>query len=240
MNFKILRFEEIDSTNDYLKRTYETLSEGTVIMAKFQTSGHGRLGRNWSDSKSNNLTFSLLLRPDIDHSDVPQLTLLTCASIFEVLAPKIPNLFIKWPNDLIVENRKLSGILAESIFEGNNLKAVILGVGINVNISSFAGELISKATSILIETAKKMNLDILLQKILESFSNHYEAFLKGNRSYLEVCRKHFPWIGKRVKVKSDNKEMDVTVVDLLDNGNLLVKDDHMSYVLNWGEISIIK
>lgn len=239
MNFKIIEFKEIDSTNDYLKNNFPYLDEGTVIVTKYQTKGRGRLTRSWLDSKNNNLTFSILLNPEISNPNLSKLTLMTCASIFDVLSKKVENIKIKWPNDILIDNKKICGILTESIFEGNQLKCVIIGIGINVNSKKFPKEIVSRATSLYQATKKHFDLEELLQAVLTSFSKHYQMFLQDKHSYIDVCRLNSPFIGTMVKVLINEEIKMVKIIDILDNGNLLINDDNQLREIISGEITLI-
>lgn len=239
MNFKIIEFKKIDSTNDYLKNYFSNLDEGTVIVTKYQTKGRGRLTRSWLDSKNNNLTFSILLYPKIANPNLSKLTLMACASVFDVLSKKADNIKIKWPNDILIDNKKICGILTESIFEGNQLKCVIIGIGINVNSKKFPNEIAMRATSLYLATKNHFDLEELLQAILTNFSKHYQMFLEDKHSYIDVCRLNSPYIGTMVKVLINEELKEVKIIDILDNGNLLISDDNQLREIISGEITLI-
>lgn len=235
MSFNIIKFDEIDSTNDYLKRTYLNYGEKTVIVANYQTSGRGRMNRIWIDSKNNNLSFSILLYPKTNepHSTI---ALMACASVFEVLSEILPNVVIKWPNDILINHKKVCGILVESIYEGNSIRCIIIGIGINVNTSFFPTELKDKATSLWLETKQRFDKDKLLDEILKSVEFFYHMFLNNDHSYINICRKNFFLIGKQVDVVIDQKTKKVRVLNILDNGNLLISDQGVKKEIFSGEI----
>ena len=131
-NYKYLYFESISSTNTYLKENYNQLDEFTVAYTYHQTNGRGRLGRTWEGSKDN-IAFSILLKPK--KQDIAILSLLTGLAVSNAIDTYIKTL-IKWPNDIIINDKKVCGILAESIIS-NQIDAYVVGIGININQTSF-------------------------------------------------------------------------------------------------------
>lgn len=239
MEFKIIYFEELASTNDYIKKHYEQFDEGTVIVTNHQTKGYGRMGRGWFSEAGQNLTFSLLLYPRFDKTKLSELTPLTCVSVFEVIKKIVPKTIIKWPNDLLVEKKKLSGILTEAIYCGNDLRAVIIGIGINVRSKSFPSELKDKTTSLALETNIEFNLEQLLSQLLENFQSWYERYLQGERTFIDIFKNNFPYIGKTVlMIDHTSKKVLVKIIDFLPNGNLLVQENNKILEFSSGEISL--
>ncbi len=238
MEFKIIHFDEIDSTNTFLKQNYNAYLEGTVITTDYQKQGYGRMGRVWVDQKQKNLTFSLLLYPKFEKTILSQITPLTGVSLFKLLKETVPNLSIKWPNDLLAGTKKIAGILTEAIFNGNDLKALIIGIGINVNSTNFPQPLADKTTSIVLETNQEVDKDLLLDEILASFKKHYLAFLKGDRSYLKVFKENFRYLHQEVDIIQNEVIKRVKIIDVLDNGNLLVESSGKTYEVTSGEISL--
>ncbi len=133
--------EEVNSTNDFLMNESDNLENGTVLLSEFQIEGKGRLSRKWFSSKNQNLTFSILFNKKLIKSNINHVNLSASLAV----ANSIENLYqlkteLKWPNDILVKNKKLSGILLESTFNNSKLEKLIIGIGINVNQTKFEGE----------------------------------------------------------------------------------------------------
>ena len=169
---KIIKLDAIDSTNSYLKKLLnkESLDDLTVVVSKHQTQGRGRNGNIWSNKPSLNLAFSIYKRfSDFEIDKKFMLNVISSISVYETL--KKYNLFdmtIKWPNDIMTEDKKISGILIENNIRGKKIKHSVIGIGININQSKFKN--LPNATSIFIETGKLNSVETIaceLQKILE-------------------------------------------------------------------------
>ncbi len=179
---KFLFFPEIDSTQYYAKNLpLSEISEGTVIMAELQTEGHGQFKRNWDSYRGKNLMFTSIFTPDI--TDCFTVLTLACAiAIHDVLKEYIPNhhLQLKWPNDVMVDNKKIAGILTETSFIGNKLGRIAMGIGLNVNQSQYPNLLKDKATSLLIESGNKIGREKLLGDILLQLEINYGRWKKND------------------------------------------------------------
>lgn len=174
MNFRILHYDMLDSTNN-LAITFakEKAAEGTVIVSEYQTKGRGRFDRAWSSPRGKGLLFSLILYPKLKAGEAPILTHLAAEVVAESLSSQF-NLSakLKKPNDILVQGKKICGILTESSTTKQNMDYVVVGIGLNVN--SEKKDLIDSATSIRIETKKKVDKEPLLIDILERFRTKYE------------------------------------------------------------------
>ena len=176
---KIIKLDAIDSTNSYLKKLLnkESLDDLTVVVSKHQTQGRGRNGNVWSNKPSLNLAFSIYKRfSDFEIDKKFMLNVISSISVYETL--KKYNLFdltIKWPNDIMTEDKKISGILIENNIRGKKIKHSVIGIGININQSKFKN--LPNATSIFIETGKLNSVETIaceLQKILEKNFNLFK------------------------------------------------------------------
>ena len=139
--FNIISFEELDSTNNYAKNNIAILNDGDVIFAKKQTKGRGRMNRAWT-SASGNLTFTIVIKDKFLLSKFDSLSLLSSSAIFNVLSKYTSFASIKWPNDVYIKDKKISGILLEGASTEDGLSYLLIGIGININISSFPLELL--------------------------------------------------------------------------------------------------
>lgn len=229
----IVNFKELDSTNRYVKDNYSHLKCGTVVTAKKQTSGYGRLDRNWYDD-TNNLTISILLT-NFKTRHMHLLSQLTGVAIIETLNHFDINAMIKWPNDILINNKKVSGILVETILNEESA-TVIIGIGLNVNTKSFPDELKQKATSLKLETNKEYNIDQLLSRLIDHMNILVKQLLKGNLSFLQICRNRNALLNKTVHLDTLNKEGIVRGID--ENGRLLVEIEHKIMSFYGNEITL--
>ncbi|WP_240413844.1 biotin--[acetyl-CoA-carboxylase] ligase [Paenibacillus periandrae] len=177
---KILYYDEVESTNTLAHAmVLEGAEEGTLVIAEHQTTGRGRMGRKWHSPKGKGLWMSLVLKPQITLQFAPQLTLLVavalCRSIRKLTSLQVG---IKWPNDLLIDGKKISGILLESSADEEKLQHVIAGIGISVNLDldDFPEELRSVATSLSIEAAQQIDRTQLLCQFLLELETLYELY----------------------------------------------------------------
>ncbi|MBN1688004.1 MAG: biotin--[acetyl-CoA-carboxylase] ligase [Candidatus Omnitrophica bacterium] len=166
-SFKILHFPETASTNTFLRKlSDEGAKEGLVIRTDFQTAGRGKPGRPWISPRGKNLLFSLLLRPPVRANQAPILTQIACRSVVTLLEAKFNiSASIKRPNDVLVNGKKICGVLTEMVTSGSgHVDSVIIGIGLNVN--SPDSELPPMATSITQITGKMHSRGSLLKALL--------------------------------------------------------------------------
>ena len=231
--YKIINFETLPSTNLYLKQNYHIFDEYTVITTDNQTNGRGRINRVWNSNKDD-LTFSILLKPNIDSSKIPLISLIIGAAINTIVDKYIKS-YIKWPNDILVNDKKLAGILVEGVFS-EKIDAVIVGVGINVNSVEFPDNLIIKATSL----KKELNIEIdkneLLTQIIEQFIYLYNAFLNGKDQYLNILKNNNYLKDKKVYINNT----EVEVLDINNKGNLIIKENEEIKEIFFGEVTLEK
>lgn len=224
-SLKIVTLDKVTSTNDYaseLGRKGE--KEIIAVTAKTQTHGKGRHGRKWRSPPEDGLYVSFLLRPDTALAAIPILGMaLTVASVKACRA--IAPLTIKWPNDLMVKNRKIGGILLETETFGEKPLFVVIGLGLNLNGSR--RNMIPGATSFFAETGKRYAPKFILKKIIKEFITLYDDF-KNERfaRIINETEKHLVTLGKRVTAKLKDTTMQGTVVGLDKSGALVIKDIH--------------
>lgn len=237
---KVIHFETIGSTNDYAKEIGNKVDQGTLIISEEQTKGKGRLGRIWKSVPGEGIWMSLIIKPQIEPFKTPFLTLVAGASIVVALRELGVDASIKWPNDIIVNNKKICGILTELSAEMERVNYVVVGPGINVKTLEFPDEIKDKATSLYKEGYKISRVDIVRQFCIE-FEKLYKAYiLDGNRNAtIDICRKYSPIINKEIYIIKNNKKELVKCIDINDNGNLIIKDRNgeIKEIMS-GEISI--
>lgn len=195
-------YEQIDSTNAQAKvEAGKGAESGSLIVADMQTAGRGRRGREWCSPAGKNIYFSLLLRPDLAPDKASMLTLVMALAVakgmkqtMKTLAAEdgesiLPYPEIKWPNDIVMNGKKVCGILTEMGMKQNAIDYVIIGVGINVHRQEFAQELVDKATSLDAECGKRISRKALLEKVTEAFEEYYDIFMK--QGSLEGLREEY-------------------------------------------------
>ncbi|EJO5347573.1 biotin--[acetyl-CoA-carboxylase] ligase [Clostridium botulinum] len=239
----IIHFDSTNSTNDKAKELAYNESHGTIIISEDQAIGKGRLGRNWCSSKFNGIYMSIILKPDINTMDVPKITQIAAAAVVTTLLNNNIKAYIKWPNDIIVNNKKVCGILTEMSGEINKVNYVIVGIGVNVNSDKkdFKEDLLSKATSLKIETSKEYKRNILVADILNNFEKLYTELIKYNNidTSIEICKENSILIGKNIRIVNRNREDFGKAIGLNSNGELLVKFENGEIKpLISGEISV--
>lgn len=182
----LLFYDSVGSTNDRVHQLADVLDgkatlHGAVVAADRQTAGKGRRGRVWESPAGANIYFSLLLRPTFAPDKASMLTLLIaygvkCGIERQLSASNSGQCGIKWPNDVVIDGKKVCGILTEMYLEGNSIDHVIVGVGVNVGKQNFAPELVDKATSLEDACGQVFDRSRLLADILEVFEEEYESF----------------------------------------------------------------
>ncbi|NWF51147.1 MAG: biotin--[acetyl-CoA-carboxylase] ligase [Ignavibacteriaceae bacterium] len=232
--------EEIDSTNRFLSSSNEKYDNGTVVLAEKQTEGKGRKDRVWLSARGLNLTFSILLTEKKiilkNHQLINLASSLCVALSLENLYQLHPEL--KWPNDILIDNRKICGILIESTSKGSSLEKLIVGVGLNVNQAHFQGDFRIEPTSIKIEVDENVERE----KVLAEYLNCFEEVLskiKSNPSWItsewrERCR----MIGKRIAVTEDDKIRYGIFTDISEDGFLLLRNGSKVEEIHFGDISV--
>lgn len=207
---KIIKLDAIGSTNSFLKELAQNsvLDDYTTVVAKKQTLGRGQMNSSWVSEPNKNLTFSIFTRfktLSIEHQ--PYLNFAVSLAIFEVLQTlSVPQLAIKWPNDIMSGNQKICGILIETTFTHQRIKNTIIGIGLNVNQEKFPKS-ISKAASLKMIVGKEFDLDIILQNLVEQIrvkidDLEHQKFEHIHQNYLNhLYKKEIPMAFKNERTQ---------------------------------------
>jgi len=240
----IKHFDSINSTNIKAKELADSGAiNGTVVISEEQLSGKGRLGRNWISPKYKGIWMSIILRPEIAPTLIAKITQVGAAAVIKAGEELGLDMMVKWPNDIIINGKKICGILTEMSSELNQINYVILGIGINANLDldDFDEELKNKASSIKIESNNLINRKELCGKILNNFEYLYEKFMldgKG-RDSIDICKEKSILIGKNINVIKGNVSYSASVLDLNNDGELVIKKENGEIEkLFSGEVSI--
>jgi len=231
---RVFHFFKTDSTNRVaMELGYAGEPEGTVVMAEEQTAGRGRSGRSWHSERGTGLYFTVLLRPRLSPAQAPLLTMLAGLSAHAAIQAQtglVPEL--KWPNDLMLNGKKIGGILTEMHAEPGAVRFVIVGVGINVNQEKFPVELAPIATSLRKESGK-MNYRLeLLVRLLTQFESDYNRFLREGAAFVVDQFQSVSSFakGRRVRVDTGSESYEGITAGLNPDGLLLVARDDGSLV----------
>ena len=232
-----------DSTNNYAKKLAEEgAPDNTIVIANEQTSGKGRMGRSFISPKNTGIYMSIIMRPDMK-IDISQM-LTSCIAVS--VAKAIDSLYkcntqIKWVNDLILNDKKICGILTEAAIdcEAANFKYIVVGIGINVTsiCSAFDQELLEIASSLEDETGIVIPRSKIIAAVIDSVINDYRSL--SSRSFLDEYRKRSWIIGKPVTVSAHGIQKEAVAVDIYDTAGLVVKyDNGETEVINSGEARV--
>ncbi|NWF90997.1 MAG: biotin--[acetyl-CoA-carboxylase] ligase [Ignavibacteriaceae bacterium] len=232
---------EIDSTNAYLNRgSSEKLPNGTVVLAEYQSEGRGRKNRIWQSQTGLNLTFSILINSKKNLPENLNLLNFTSAlSLSLVLENQYqirPNL--KWPNDVLIDSKKVAGILIESSFEGQKVKQAIIGIGINVNQGNFPPKFLLTPTSLKNELGKSINREIFLAEYLNTFEEELIKTVQQKNNILNEWRERCEMIGKRVTIIEGEKLREGIFEDIDENGFLILKVNQKTEIIHFGDVSL--
>lgn len=216
---RILHFEELDSTNTYLKTHCARLPDKTVVTAERQTAGRGRYNRKWI-SQPGGLYFSVLLKPQTTDF-LPNLTQLMALCVCRAAESCGVKAVLKWPNDVLADGKKLCGILSEAVMSNGRVAGVVLGAGVNVKQTDLkqAGQ----AAVSLQELGAPTDRDAFLQQVLELFWRDYPALTqRGFETIREPYKQRFVYIGRQISVKNADQTLFGTVQDVSPRGTLIL------------------
>ena len=224
-------FEETHSTNDVVEKlARDGVREGAVVFAESQTQGRGRLGRKWLSPRRKGLWFSVLLRPNLLPQAATQLTVAAAAALLRAIRQQTdltPQ--IKWPNDILVNGRKVAGVLTELNAELDQIKYVILGIGVDVNLGpgDWPADLAKLATSLKIESGRTICRAELAAAILLELDRDYTRICQ--RQFARICEeweKQCNTLGRNVSIRIGNRLLQGRAESLDEDGALLLRTEH--------------
>ena len=249
MAINYIYYDEIDSTNNEIKRQLANdLPEFTVISAGAQTGGRGRSGHDWISPKGVSVSTSMVLYPrEVSMQAIPRLTLIAAVAMAEALEQLYGlQTQIKWPNDILVSDKKICGILTELSTKDNHVDNVVVGIGVNVHNRQFSEEICHMATSVdlALEQEKKSTADVhckeLTEKIWECFLPHYKEFLKREdlSEVLEFYNERLVNKNRIVNVLDPKGAYEAVAKEMLPTGELLVEANGEQIKIDSGEVSV--
>lgn len=223
---KIINFKTLDSTNTWAKENFKKLDDSTIISADEQTKGKGRFKRVWVSENCENIYISFVLKPD-KKDYLANLTQYLSVVTTKILKSYNVTPQIKWPNDVLVNGKKICGILCEAVSEKNEVTGVVLGIGVNLNTAQEILQNINKpATSLNLETGRKIDKNEFLKALCTEFFLHYPDLIeKGFEFIKEDYLNSINFLGKTVYIQQRDGEQrqEYTALDIDEKGNLTVK-----------------
>lgn len=239
---EVVTIKSVDSTNEEAKRMANTGNgHNILILAEEQLAGKGRRGRTWVSEKGAGIYMSFLLHPSFQPIHASKLTLLAGLAVYRgILSVTGLKVAIKWPNDLVYNGKKIGGILTEMSTEMNEIRYVIVGIGINVNGKKMAVDIQSMATSLGLILEKKVNKKLLLSQIVEVFSQLYNAFSLSNSLafMIEAYNQQCITVGKEIQIISKNESEIGHCIEVGLDGGLKVVIDGEERIIQSGEVSV--
>jgi BirA family transcriptional regulator, biotin operon repressor / biotin---[acetyl-CoA-carboxylase] ligase len=237
LTFQIQRFDSLPSTNlEAARLAAEGAAEGVCVVTREQTAGRGRLQRAWQSPKDAGLYFSMVLRPTLPQQAWPILTLMAAVAVHQALRDAFEiDADIKWPNDLLVNDKKICGILAETV-ETKLGRAVVLGIGVNLTKNAFPEVLKREATAVEVATGHRAEPETLLGPLTKALGKYYELLgsAEGAQSMLDEWTSRSSYaLGKFVRVVEGDKSFLGTTRGLERDGALRVETDS-------GEIRVVR
>lgn len=239
----VIYYDETDSTNNRAKEAGNNKEpHGTLFVADMQMAGKGRRGRVWKSPSGSSIYMTILLYPDIPPVKAPQLTLIMAIAVAEGIR-EVTGLEtkIKWPNDIVVNGKKICGILTEMSTEIDYINHVVIGIGINVNMESFPEDIAKTATSLRIEAGKEFRRFELIAAIMEHFEKAYEAVCEAGslEPIMEDYNRLLVNCGRRVRVLEPEHEYDALALGIDKTGELQVEcEDGSRKSVFAGEVSV--
>lgn len=238
----IYYYDSIDSTNIIAKEIAVSSKEGTIVVGEEQLAGKGRMGREWISPKWKGIYMSIILKPDMEPMKAPRISLIGAAAVNKALLNLGIKSLTKWPNDILINGKKISGILTEISGELNMIDYLIMGIGVNVNLdkNQIPKELKEKATSINIEEGKSINRKVLMANILNELEDLYIDFKENGdiSKSVEICRENSVLIGKEVNILRGKESRKGIALDINKDGELVVEFETGIENIFSGEVSV--
>ncbi|MFA8341627.1 MAG: biotin--[acetyl-CoA-carboxylase] ligase [Rhodothermaceae bacterium] len=232
--------EEIESTNKALLNSTEFDKDGTVLLAEYQTAGKGRKSRVWYSNSGQNLTFSTLLKKDFKENELNIINLGAALSV----AVALENLYqlntnLKWPNDVLINERKIAGILIETTVSGSKIDKAVIGIGINVNQHAFANstEYHLPPTSVKNEFGKDVSRERILSEVLNNFEDILRRIETEPQKVLADWKSRSRFLGENIKIVEDGVTKFGKFADLDENGFLVLQQGDETETIHFGDVS---
>ena len=236
---ELIFLEEVGSTNAYVKQHMSELSDSTVVYTSHQTDGRGRLSRKWIDTGENNIYMTFCLKPSYEFQEIySNLTQYLSVVLCKTLEKYGVDSKIKWPNDVLVDGKKIAGILSETSMQGSSFKGIALGIGVNLNTSQTLLDSIDKpATSLAVILNKEIDREKFLKTLTDEFFLNYNRFLNtGFAMIRDFYLNHASFLNTDISVNVLGKIESGCAVDITQDGALVLEKDNIKNTLLIGDI----
>ncbi|MFC1485237.1 biotin--[acetyl-CoA-carboxylase] ligase [bacterium] len=238
---KFLHFTEVDSTNIYALKNINNLKDKTVVFADTQTAGKGRNNRRWISGFPNNLYMSVVLKPSYsleENFPLFNITQYMAVVVCRLLALYQVDASIKWPNDILVNDKKIAGILSETCIQGNELQGMIVGLGVNLNMTNESlSKIDQRAVSLNILLGKSISRDEFLHKLLDLFFFNYNEFLEEGFSCIkDEYKKKAMFLNKHIKINAPSETFYGIAKDIDETGALILETNGRERLINVGDL----
>jgi BirA family transcriptional regulator, biotin operon repressor / biotin---[acetyl-CoA-carboxylase] ligase len=231
--------DEVESTNALLLTNKDFDVNGTVLAAEFQTKGRGRKEREWISNNGQNLTFSILLTGEFKDNLINIINFGAAIAVAQSIENQFQlNVELKWPNDVLVDKKKIAGILLESTSKGNKINKVVIGIGINVNQPNFPGKFDIVPTSIRKEFHSMASREKLLSEVLNNFEEIFETAKRSPKKVLDTWRSRCKMIGEKIRIVEDDKIKAGVFEDIDEHGFLILKQGEKTEKIHYGDVSL--
>lgn len=239
---EIVFYETIDSTNNQAKRLAEEgYKNGTLIVANEQSAGKGRHGRSWESPKDTAIFMSLLLRPDIKPDNASMITLVSALAVSRAITKLTgQQALIKWPNDIVMNGKKVCGILTEMSVKSGCTDYIVVGIGINVNTEAFPEEIQNTATSLYLEIGEHVSRVELIGQVWEYFEEIYEVYLQTQdlRKFVKAYDERLVNKNQYVRVLDPQEPFEGKACGITERGALIVETEKERRLVSSGEVSV--
>ncbi|MCK9279095.1 MAG: biotin--[acetyl-CoA-carboxylase] ligase [Melioribacteraceae bacterium] len=231
--------DEVSSTNRLLLDTEEYSKHGAVLLAEYQSQGKGRKDRVWLSNSGQNLTFSILLKEKLKENYVNFINLGASLAV----AQSIENLYqlkveLKWPNDVLINKKKVAGILLESVSRGNKIERLVIGIGINVNQPSFQTKFEIPPTSIRLEFNELISRERLLSDILNNFEHILTMLYHSTDKILSDWKSRCKMIGEKIKIIEGEQAKYGVLEDIDEKGFLVLRQGDKTELIHYGDVTL--
>ncbi|MFN3345849.1 MAG: biotin--[acetyl-CoA-carboxylase] ligase [Chloroherpetonaceae bacterium] len=236
-------YDEVDSTNNVAHRfARDGARSGTVVLAKFQTTGRGRNAKKWIAQKGENITASVILRPTVPLESLTHLPLLAALSVAQAVEDVVgQQAEIKWPNDVLIRRKKVAGVLVETSTQTGAVDYVVVGIGLNVNQAQFPDDLAEHATSLFLETGNTYDQNTLFVSLMKYLDANYARLESGDtQSIREMWRRYCNMFGKHITFYQGDSKREGIALDIDERGFLKVEINQREEVLAQAEIQTIR
>ena len=239
---EIFYFPSIDSTNAKAKQLAEEgHASGTLVVAEKQSAGRGRRGRNWESPAGNGIFMTLMIKPEINPNNASMLTLVTALAVSKAITNQTGRpAGIKWPNDIVMNGKKICGILTEMSAQFDYVNHIVIGVGINVHNETFPEEISQMATSIFLETGEHLNRAKLIEEVLEQFESYYDIYLQTEdlSGLVKEYNAHLVNMHQNVRVLDPKEPFEGKAMGITPKGELIVDTWESRKLVSSGEVSV--